>query len=80
MKSANTLAQEGEQPAGDPIELLHEPEAEYARLEGLISATPVLLKSFRDVFMLITGCRFRAGRSGELDMRKARPIPAALNL
>lgn len=46
MKSANTLAQEGEPPAGDPIELLHEPEAEYARLEGLISAAPVLLKSF----------------------------------
>ena len=34
----NALVQEGEQPAEDPMELLHELEADYARLEELISA------------------------------------------
>ena len=34
----NALVQEGEQPAEDPMELLTELEADYARLEELISA------------------------------------------
>lgn len=34
----NNSLQEGEQPAEDPMELLHELEADYARLEELISA------------------------------------------
>ena len=34
----NALVQEGEQPAEDPLELLRELEADYARLEELISA------------------------------------------
>ncbi len=34
----NAQVQEGEQPAEDPQELLHELEADYARLEELISA------------------------------------------
>ena len=34
----NALVQEGEQPAEDPMELLKELEADYARLEELISA------------------------------------------
>ena len=34
----NAQVQEGEQPAEDPMELLRELEAEYARLEELISA------------------------------------------
>ena len=34
----NALVQEGEQPAEDPMELLAELEADYARLEELISA------------------------------------------
>ena len=34
----NALVQEGEQPAEDPAELLKELEADYARLEELISA------------------------------------------
>ena len=36
--SNNALVQEGEQPAEDPMELLAELEADYARLEELISA------------------------------------------
>lgn len=34
----NALVQEGEQPAEDPMELLHELEVDYTRLEELISA------------------------------------------
>lgn len=34
----NALVQEGEQPAEDPMELLQELEADYTRLEELISA------------------------------------------
>ena len=34
----NALVQEGERPAEDPMELLRELEADYARLEELISA------------------------------------------
>ena len=34
----NAQVQEGEQPAEDPVELLKELEADYARLEELISA------------------------------------------
>ena len=34
----NALVQEGEQPAEDPMDLLRELEADYARLEKLISA------------------------------------------
>ena len=34
----NALVQEGEEPAEDPMELLRELEADYARLEELISA------------------------------------------
>lgn len=34
----NALVQEGEQPAEDPMELLHELETDYTRLEELISA------------------------------------------
>ena len=34
----NALVQEGEQPAEDPMELLCELEADYARLEEMISA------------------------------------------
>ena len=34
----NALVQEGEQPAEDPMELLRELEADYARLEELVSA------------------------------------------
>ena len=34
----NALVQEGEQPAEDPMELLKELEADYTRLEELISA------------------------------------------
>lgn len=34
----NAQVQEGEQPAEDPMELLHELEEDYARLEELISA------------------------------------------
>lgn len=34
----NALVQEGEQPAEDPMELLRELEADYTRLEELISA------------------------------------------
>ena len=34
----NALVQEGEQPAEDPMELLKELEADYARLEELVSA------------------------------------------
>ena len=34
----NAQVQEGEQPAEDPIELLKELEADYARMEGLVSA------------------------------------------
>ena len=36
--NSNALVQEGEQPAEDPAELLKELEADYARLEELISA------------------------------------------
>ncbi len=36
--NSNALVQEGEQPAEDPMELLKELEADYARLEELISA------------------------------------------
>ena len=34
----NAQVQEGEQPAEDPMELLKELEADYARMEGLVSA------------------------------------------
>lgn len=34
----NALVQEGEEPAEDPMELLRELEADYVRLEGLVSA------------------------------------------